>query len=147
MEFEALYKKKQRYIPPYERRKPKDYEDGQVEEILSPILHKVKNHDRVLKEIKENVGEPRVQLATHRRGRRARLGPPLDSRNYAVNTEEVGDPDLARRWTQEIMQLKSVKLGGPMDKSANPTLFVVWTLTLTGGLVKLGEVRNHLACH
>uniref|UniRef100_M1DH90 Integrase core domain containing protein n=1 Tax=Solanum tuberosum TaxID=4113 RepID=M1DH90_SOLTU len=33
--------------------------------------------------------------------------------------EEVGEPDLDRRWTQEIMKLESVKLGGPMDKSAN----------------------------
>uniref|UniRef100_M1DKY1 Integrase core domain containing protein n=1 Tax=Solanum tuberosum TaxID=4113 RepID=M1DKY1_SOLTU len=47
--------------------------------------------------------------------------------------EEVGEPNLDRRCTQEIMKMESVKLGGPMDKSVSPTLPAVWTPKLTGG--------------
>jgi len=65
-EFELLYKKKYRYIPPHERRKPKDYEGGQVEAILSPILHKVEDHDIVLKEMSENVSMLNQMSASHR---------------------------------------------------------------------------------
>uniref|UniRef100_M1DHA7 Putative plant transposon protein domain-containing protein n=1 Tax=Solanum tuberosum TaxID=4113 RepID=M1DHA7_SOLTU len=55
MELEVPYKKKDQYIPPHERIRPKEYEGGQVEEILSFILHKVEEQEIVLKEIKENV--------------------------------------------------------------------------------------------
>uniref|UniRef100_M1DDZ5 Uncharacterized protein n=1 Tax=Solanum tuberosum TaxID=4113 RepID=M1DDZ5_SOLTU len=49
MELEAPVKKQDRYIPPHEGIKPKVYEGGQIEEILSIILHKVEEHDKVLK--------------------------------------------------------------------------------------------------
>lgn len=49
------YFTKKQVHSPQERKKPKDYEDGQIEKILSLILHKVEEHDRVLKDIKENV--------------------------------------------------------------------------------------------
>uniref|UniRef100_M1DWE3 Putative plant transposon protein domain-containing protein n=1 Tax=Solanum tuberosum TaxID=4113 RepID=M1DWE3_SOLTU len=65
LEFEVPYKKKYKYISPYERKKPKDYEGGQVEEILSLILHKVEEHGRVLKEIKENVSVLNQITASH----------------------------------------------------------------------------------
>jgi len=65
MEFEALYKKKDRYIPPYVRKKSKDYKGGQIKEILSLILHKVKEHDRMLKEIKENVSMLNQMTSSH----------------------------------------------------------------------------------
>uniref|UniRef100_M1DTI1 Uncharacterized protein n=1 Tax=Solanum tuberosum TaxID=4113 RepID=M1DTI1_SOLTU len=55
MELEVPYKNKDRYIPPHEGRKSKEYEGGQVQEILLLILHKVEEHNRVLKDIKENV--------------------------------------------------------------------------------------------
>uniref|UniRef100_M1D895 Putative plant transposon protein domain-containing protein n=1 Tax=Solanum tuberosum TaxID=4113 RepID=M1D895_SOLTU len=41
--------------------------------------------------------------------------------------KEVGEPDLDRRWTQEILKLDSVKLGEPMDKSANRRIDMVRT--------------------
>jgi len=50
---------------PHERKKPKDHEGGQVEEILSLILHKVEEHDKVLKEIKENVSMINQMTASH----------------------------------------------------------------------------------
>uniref|UniRef100_M1DI59 Uncharacterized protein n=1 Tax=Solanum tuberosum TaxID=4113 RepID=M1DI59_SOLTU len=65
MELEVPYKKKDRYIPPHERRNPKEYEGGQVEETLSLILHKVKEHDRVLKKIKENVSLLNQMTVSH----------------------------------------------------------------------------------
>uniref|UniRef100_M1DPC9 Uncharacterized protein n=1 Tax=Solanum tuberosum TaxID=4113 RepID=M1DPC9_SOLTU len=65
MEFEVLYKIKDSYIPPHECRKSTDYEGGQVEEILSLILHKVEEHDKVLKEIKENVSMLNQMTASH----------------------------------------------------------------------------------
>lgn len=66
--------------------------------------------------------------------------------------EEVGDPDLIHRLTQDIFKLKSVKLGEPPNLLANrwhsrrsrwkPPL---GPPTLTRGSVKLGEVSEHLA--
>lgn len=47
--------KNNRYIATHERRKSKKYEGGQLQEILSLIVHKVEENDKVLKEIKENV--------------------------------------------------------------------------------------------
>uniref|UniRef100_M0ZUK1 Uncharacterized protein n=1 Tax=Solanum tuberosum TaxID=4113 RepID=M0ZUK1_SOLTU len=58
----------------------------------------------------------------------------------------VGELNLDRRWTQENINLESVKLGRPMDKSASLTLSIVWTPTLTEGPVKLGEASNYSAC-
>ncbi|WMV54730.1 hypothetical protein MTR67_048115 [Solanum verrucosum] len=65
MEFEVQYKNKDSYIPPHEHRKSKDYEGGQVKEILSLILHKVEEHDSVLKDIKENVYMLNQMTASH----------------------------------------------------------------------------------
>lgn len=42
-------------FPNHESIKYKEYNGGKVEKILSLILHKVKEHDKVLNEIKENV--------------------------------------------------------------------------------------------
>uniref|UniRef100_M1DLP5 Uncharacterized protein n=1 Tax=Solanum tuberosum TaxID=4113 RepID=M1DLP5_SOLTU len=55
MELEVPDKKKDLYIPPHERIKPKEYEGGQVEEILSLIFYRVEEHNIVLNEIKENL--------------------------------------------------------------------------------------------
>uniref|UniRef100_M1DC13 Integrase core domain containing protein n=1 Tax=Solanum tuberosum TaxID=4113 RepID=M1DC13_SOLTU len=138
MEFEALYKKKDRYIPPYVRKKSKDYEGGQIEEILSLILHKVKEHDRMLKEIKENVSMLNQMTSSHsiyirlletQMGRmlsclypRQKGELPSDTRENPMNQgwrakSPVVEPDLDCCWTQQIIRLESIKLGGPMDNS------------------------------
>uniref|UniRef100_M1DUI9 Integrase core domain containing protein n=1 Tax=Solanum tuberosum TaxID=4113 RepID=M1DUI9_SOLTU len=52
-DLEVLSKKKDRYIPPHERRKLKEQEGGQIEEVLLLILHRVEEHDIVLEEIRE----------------------------------------------------------------------------------------------
>lgn len=48
MELEVMYKTKDRYIPPHKRRKPNEYEGGQIKGVLLLIHHKVEEHDRVL---------------------------------------------------------------------------------------------------
>lgn len=51
----ALDNDKNRYTPPHKHTKHNVNEDGQIEDILLPILQKVKSHDKVLNEIKESV--------------------------------------------------------------------------------------------
>uniref|UniRef100_M1DTQ0 Putative plant transposon protein domain-containing protein n=1 Tax=Solanum tuberosum TaxID=4113 RepID=M1DTQ0_SOLTU len=51
MELEAPNTKKDLYIPPHERIKPNVNEGGQIEEIISLILHKVKNHDKAFEPV------------------------------------------------------------------------------------------------
>ena len=41
MESEVVYNKKYRYIPPHKRKKPKEYEGVQIEEVLLCIYYKV----------------------------------------------------------------------------------------------------------
>ncbi|WMV58961.1 hypothetical protein MTR67_052346 [Solanum verrucosum] len=65
MELEEVSKKKDMYIPPHERRRTKKEEGGQIEEVLSLILYKVKGHDRVLEEIKENVLMLNQMITSH----------------------------------------------------------------------------------
>lgn len=65
IELEVPNKNKYKYIPPHEHRKFKEHKDGQVNEILSIILRKVKKHDRVLKEIKEHVSILNHMTASH----------------------------------------------------------------------------------
>uniref|UniRef100_M1DG58 Putative plant transposon protein domain-containing protein n=1 Tax=Solanum tuberosum TaxID=4113 RepID=M1DG58_SOLTU len=50
--------------------------------------------------------------------------------------EEVSKPDLDCHWTQGITRMQSVKLGGPMDESASPTLSAVWTPKLIGDMAR-----------
>jgi len=55
MKLEARFKKKSKYLPPRKCKKMKQHEGGQNGEVLSLILHKIEEQDRVLNEIKENV--------------------------------------------------------------------------------------------
>uniref|UniRef100_M1DF39 Uncharacterized protein n=1 Tax=Solanum tuberosum TaxID=4113 RepID=M1DF39_SOLTU len=55
VEIEVQCRRKDKYIPPHERKRPKDNEGQHVERMLAIILHKVSEHDRVLDEMKENV--------------------------------------------------------------------------------------------
>lgn len=48
-------KKKDMYIPPHKHQRMKKQEGGQIEKVLFLILYKIKEHDRVLEEITENV--------------------------------------------------------------------------------------------
>jgi len=52
VEIEVQCKRKYKYIPPHERKRPKDDEGRRVKGMLSIILPKVNEHDRVLEEIK-----------------------------------------------------------------------------------------------
>uniref|UniRef100_M1DFI7 Uncharacterized protein n=1 Tax=Solanum tuberosum TaxID=4113 RepID=M1DFI7_SOLTU len=127
MELEVPCKKKDRYIPLHERIKPKEYEGGQIEEILSLILHKVEQYDRVLNEIKENISllnqmsvshSMSIQLLETQMGHMWKFGMFLKSGDWRAKCP-VGEPDLDQRWTQEIIRLESVKLDGPMNKLAS----------------------------
>uniref|UniRef100_M1DT02 Putative plant transposon protein domain-containing protein n=1 Tax=Solanum tuberosum TaxID=4113 RepID=M1DT02_SOLTU len=65
LELEAPDNKNDRYIPLHKRINPKVYEGGQIEDILSLILHKVEEHDKLLNEIKENVSLLNEMTAYH----------------------------------------------------------------------------------
>uniref|UniRef100_M1DL35 Putative plant transposon protein domain-containing protein n=1 Tax=Solanum tuberosum TaxID=4113 RepID=M1DL35_SOLTU len=55
MELETPDKRKNRFIPPHEHIHPNVNEGGQIEDILSLILHKVKSHDKRPKVVGRNI--------------------------------------------------------------------------------------------
>uniref|UniRef100_M1E0H8 Retrotransposon gag protein n=1 Tax=Solanum tuberosum TaxID=4113 RepID=M1E0H8_SOLTU len=68
MKFEVQGKKKDQYIPPLKRRKPKNNEDGQVEAVeamLTLLLNKVNEQDRVLEELRGNVAMINQMITSH----------------------------------------------------------------------------------
>uniref|UniRef100_M1DUY8 Retrotransposon gag protein n=1 Tax=Solanum tuberosum TaxID=4113 RepID=M1DUY8_SOLTU len=67
VEIEVQCKRKVIYVPPHERRKPKDNEGKRVEEMLSIILNKVSEHDRVLEKVKENIKLMKQMINSHSR--------------------------------------------------------------------------------
>jgi len=67
VEIEVQCKRKDRYIPLHERRKPKDNAGKYVEGMLSIILNKVSEHDRVLEEVKENFKLMNQMIGSHSR--------------------------------------------------------------------------------
>uniref|UniRef100_M1DXW6 Putative plant transposon protein domain-containing protein n=1 Tax=Solanum tuberosum TaxID=4113 RepID=M1DXW6_SOLTU len=77
------------------------------------------------RKLKVEIGELNVRSVTRRSGWRARLGALLDSRNSKVGVCKT------RRAQEQI--------GVSPNRSVIVTLSAVWTSTLTGGLVKLGE--------
>uniref|UniRef100_M1DIJ6 Uncharacterized protein n=1 Tax=Solanum tuberosum TaxID=4113 RepID=M1DIJ6_SOLTU len=101
MNLEAPDTKKDRYIPPHERIQPNMNEDGQIEEILSLILHKVESHDKG----RSGKVVEKCRLASKRSSRRI--------------AEEVGDPNLDRSWTQDNFKVEFVNLGEARKLLAN----------------------------
>uniref|UniRef100_M1DIE7 Integrase core domain containing protein n=1 Tax=Solanum tuberosum TaxID=4113 RepID=M1DIE7_SOLTU len=67
VEIEVPCKRKDRYVPPNERRKPKDNDGKRVEGMLSIILHKVNEHDMVLEEMNENIKIMKQMIGSHSR--------------------------------------------------------------------------------
>uniref|UniRef100_M1DB86 Uncharacterized protein n=1 Tax=Solanum tuberosum TaxID=4113 RepID=M1DB86_SOLTU len=67
VEIEVLCKRKDKYIPHHERRRPKDNERKRVEGMLSIILHRVTEHDRVLDEMEENIEVMKQMIGSHSR--------------------------------------------------------------------------------
>uniref|UniRef100_M1DNX7 Uncharacterized protein n=1 Tax=Solanum tuberosum TaxID=4113 RepID=M1DNX7_SOLTU len=67
MKIEVQCKRKDKYIPPHERRSPKENEVKHLEGILSIILHKVTEQDRELEEMKENIQWMKPMIWSHSR--------------------------------------------------------------------------------
>ncbi|KAG5599263.1 hypothetical protein H5410_030633, partial [Solanum commersonii] len=114
---------------------PKDYEGGQIEEIISLILHKVKEHDRVLKEIKDNILMLNQMTASHSISIQlleTQMGHMLSSL-YLRQQEGC----LVALWKTQIIKL---------DLVSEPNFVRRLTPKLTGDPVKLDEVSIHSAC-
>uniref|UniRef100_M1DAI4 Integrase core domain containing protein n=1 Tax=Solanum tuberosum TaxID=4113 RepID=M1DAI4_SOLTU len=120
--------KKDRYVPPHERRKSKNKGNGQTEAMLTLILQKANTQDRVLEELWDNV-LLLTQMSTSNAMLIQLLGSQMDqdevwevigkmeisdqngpSRRIA---KEVGNPDSDLRWTKDNFEGESVKLARP----------------------------------
>ena len=55
MEMEGMYKKKYKYISPHRRKKNKEHDGGNIENVLSLIFDEVKKYDTVLEDKRENI--------------------------------------------------------------------------------------------
>uniref|UniRef100_M1DB81 Uncharacterized protein n=1 Tax=Solanum tuberosum TaxID=4113 RepID=M1DB81_SOLTU len=121
MEIEVQCKRKDRYIPPHERRRPKDDEGRRVEE----MKENVESCQHIAEEVGEpdldrhwtqdnfklesvKLGEPRSNLANRRPGRRSRSNPPLNSARSWVESRHArsfGKLGRAHRTTRQFAEV------------------------------------------